>query len=44
MVNWLWGYTTVGINVDKVKAALGGMPMPENAWDSVAQTRNMPPR
>ncbi|WP_428424009.1 polyamine ABC transporter substrate-binding protein [Methylibium sp.] len=34
-VNWLWGYTTVGINVDKVKAALGGMPMPENAWDLV---------
>ena len=24
MVNWLWGFTTVGINVDKVKAALGG--------------------
>jgi len=35
MVNWLWGYTTVGINVEKVKAALGGMPMPENAWDLV---------
>jgi putrescine transport system substrate-binding protein len=35
MVNWMWGYTTVGINVDKVKAALGGMPMPENAWDLV---------
>ncbi len=34
-VNWLWGYTTVGINVDKVKAALGNMPMPENAWDLV---------
>ncbi len=34
-VNWLWGYTTVGINVDKVKAALGGMPMPDNAWDLV---------
>lgn len=33
MVNWLWGYTTVGINVDKVKAALGTLPMPENAWD-----------
>lgn len=33
MVDWLWGYTTVGINVDKVKAALGGMPMPDNAWD-----------
>jgi putrescine transport system substrate-binding protein len=30
MVNWLWGFTTVGINVDKVKAALGSMPMPEN--------------
>jgi len=35
MVNWLWGFTTVGINVDKVKAALGGMPMPDNAWDLV---------
>ena len=33
MVNWLWGYTTVGINVDKVKAALGSLPMPEDAWD-----------
>jgi putrescine transport system substrate-binding protein len=32
-VNWLWGYTTVGINVDKVKAALGDLPMPDNAWD-----------
>ncbi len=35
MVNWLWGYTTVGINVDKVKAALGSMPMPANVWDLV---------
>jgi putrescine transport system substrate-binding protein len=35
MVNWLWGYTTVGINVDKVRAALGNLPMPENAWDLV---------
>ncbi|WKB55254.1 polyamine ABC transporter substrate-binding protein [Eleftheria terrae] len=32
-VNWLWGFTTVGINVDKVKAALGDLPMPDNAWD-----------
>ena len=32
-VNWLWGFTTVGINVDKVKAALGGAPLPDNAWD-----------
>jgi putrescine transport system substrate-binding protein len=35
MVNWLWGYTTVGINVEKVKAALGSTPMPDNAWDLV---------
>ena len=35
LVNWLWGFTTVGINVDKVKAALGSMPMPANAWDLV---------
>ncbi len=33
LVDWLWGYTTVGINVDKVKAALGPLPMPDNAWD-----------
>ena len=33
LVDWLWGYTTIGINVDKVKKALGGMPMPEDAWD-----------
>lgn len=33
MVNWLWGYTTVGINTTKVKAALGTLPMPDNAWD-----------
>ena len=32
LVDWLWGYVTVGINVNKVKAALGSMPMPENAW------------
>jgi len=35
MVNWLWGFTTVGINVDKVKAALGSTPMPANAWDLI---------
>jgi putrescine transport system substrate-binding protein len=33
MVNWLWGFTTIGINVDKVKAALGDLPMPDNAWE-----------
>jgi putrescine transport system substrate-binding protein len=35
LVDWLWGYTTVGINVNKVKAALGGMPLPDNAWELV---------
>jgi putrescine transport system substrate-binding protein len=33
LVNWLWGYTTVGINTDKVKAALGSEPMPDNVWE-----------
>lgn len=33
MVVWMWGFTTVGINVAKVKAALGDTPMPDNAWD-----------
>jgi putrescine transport system substrate-binding protein len=32
---WLWGYQTIGINVDKVKSALGGLPMPADAWDLV---------
>jgi putrescine transport system substrate-binding protein len=35
LVDWLWGYTTVGINVGKVKQALGGAALPENAWDLV---------
>lgn len=35
LVDWLWSYTTVGINVDKVKKALGTTPMPTNAWDLV---------
>ncbi|MEO6974347.1 MAG: polyamine ABC transporter substrate-binding protein [Gallionella sp.] len=33
LVPWMWGITTIGINVDKVKAALGNLPMPDNAWD-----------
>lgn len=36
LVDWLWGYVTVGINVAKVKAALAAapnpLPMPDNAW------------
>jgi putrescine transport system substrate-binding protein len=35
IVPWLWGITTVGINVDKLKAALGNMPMPDNVWDLI---------
>ncbi len=35
LVVWLWGFTTLGINVDKVKAALGPLPMPDNAWDLI---------
>ena len=32
LVDWLWGYVTIGINRPKVQAALGGLPMPDNAW------------
>jgi len=32
LVDWLLGFITVGINTGKVKAARGGMPMPENPW------------
>lgn len=33
LVNWLWGYTTIGINTAKVKAALGAEPIPANVWE-----------
>jgi len=32
LVDWLWGYVTVGVNVAKVKKALGDLAMPENPW------------
>jgi putrescine transport system substrate-binding protein len=35
LVDWLWGYVTVGINTAKVKAALGDTPMPANPWDLI---------
>jgi putrescine transport system substrate-binding protein len=35
VVDWLWGYITVGINVPLVKKALGGEPMPENPWSLI---------
>jgi putrescine transport system substrate-binding protein len=41
LVDWAWGYTTLGINVDKVKKALGDLPMPDNAWDLVFKPEYM---
>lgn len=41
LVDWLWGYTTVGINADKVRKALGTTPMPENPWDLVFKPEYM---
>ena len=41
LVPWLWGITTVGINVDKVKAALGDLPMPSNVYDLVFDPKYM---
>jgi putrescine transport system substrate-binding protein len=35
LVDWLWGYVTVGINSAKVKLALGTTPMPDNAWSLI---------
>ena len=35
LVDWMWGFVTVGINTAKVKAALGDMPMPDNAWSLI---------
>jgi putrescine transport system substrate-binding protein len=33
LVTWLWGFVTVGINPEKVKKALGDLPMPANPLD-----------
>jgi putrescine transport system substrate-binding protein len=35
LVDWMWGFVTVGINTAKVKAALGDTPMPDNAWSLI---------
>ena len=39
LVDWMWGYVTVGINTVKVKAALAALPdalpMPDNAWSLI---------
>ena len=41
LVPWLWGYTTVGINEEKVKQALGDLPMPDDAWALLFDPRYM---
>ncbi len=39
LVDWMWGYVTVGINTVKVRAALAALPnalpMPDNAWSLI---------
>jgi putrescine transport system substrate-binding protein len=32
---YLWGTDAIGVNVDRVKQALGNLPMPEDAWDLI---------
>ena len=33
LAGYLWGYTTLGLNVDKVLKALGKTPLPKNLWE-----------
>lgn len=35
LIPWSWSFNTVGINRGKVTAALGDMPLPDNAWELV---------
>ncbi|MCU0774453.1 MAG: polyamine ABC transporter substrate-binding protein [Ideonella sp.] len=35
LVNWMWGFVTIGINEDRVKQVLGSTPMPENPLDLI---------
>ena len=35
LVNWMWGFVTVGINEQKVKEVLGSTPMPANPLDLI---------
>ena len=35
LVDWLWGYITVGVNTGQVKKALGGAALPDNPWQLV---------
>jgi putrescine transport system substrate-binding protein len=35
LAGYLWGYTAIGLNVDKVVKALGKTPVPANTWELV---------
>lgn len=35
LVNWLWGFTTVGVNTTRLQAVLGNLKWPENPWQWV---------
>ena len=35
LIPWAWSFITVGINKARVAKALGGTPLPDNAWDLV---------
>ena len=35
LIPWAWSFTTVGINTEKVKKALGSTALPENSWELV---------
>jgi putrescine transport system substrate-binding protein len=35
LVDWRWGYLTIGINKEAVTKAMGVLPMPENPWSLV---------
>jgi putrescine transport system substrate-binding protein len=35
LIPYMWGTTAFGINVDKVKKALGGEPLPDDMWELI---------
>jgi len=35
IVHWMGGVTTIGINADNLKEALGNLPMPDTTWDLI---------
>jgi len=39
LVDWLWGFVTVGINEGLVRKALGSEPLPADPWDLIFNPR-----